>query len=166
MTEICSHHPDDVEKALDASLKDLGTDYLDLYLMHWPSPFARGDALFPKGDDGKAIPGDSDYVDTYKALEKTLKSGKTRAIGISNFSRAELERLLKETTVVPAAHQLELHPWLQQKDFVEFNKSKGIHITQYSPYGSPTWESAHPANRTIDLAIRMKFTIAARTWEN
>ena len=72
-------------------------------------------------------------IQTYKAMEKTLKSGKTKAIGISNFSRAELERLLKETTVVPADHQLELHPWLQQKDFIEFNRSKGIHITQYSP---------------------------------
>lgn len=66
-------------------------------------------------------------------MEKVFKSGKARAIGISNFSRKELERLLKETTVVPAAHQLELHPWLQQKDFIEFNKSKGIHISQYSP---------------------------------
>lgn len=73
---------------------------------------------------------------TYKAMEKVLKSGKTKAIGISNFSRAELERLLKETSVVPAVHQLELHPWLQQQDFAEFNKSKGIHITQYSPFGN------------------------------
>ncbi|MCJ1223607.1 hypothetical protein MMC12_000250 [Toensbergia leucococca] len=131
-----SHHPEDVEAALDASLKDLDTDYLDLYLMHWPSPFARGDKVMPKDSNGKMITGDSDYVDTYKAMEKTLKSGKTKAIGISNFSRAELERLLKETTVVPADHQLELHPWLQQKDFIEFNRSKGIHITQYSPFGN------------------------------
>lgn len=70
---------------------------------------------------------------TYKAMEKALKTGKTRAIGISNFSRAELERLLENTSVVPAAHQLECHPWLQQTEFCDFNKSKGIHITQYSP---------------------------------
>jgi alcohol dehydrogenase (NADP+) len=70
---------------------------------------------------------------TYKALEKTLKSGKTKAIGVSNFSRKELERLLKETLVVPAVHQVELHPWLQQPDFFEFHKAKGIHISQYSP---------------------------------
>ena len=93
------HHPDDVEPALDASLKDLGTDYVDLYLMHWPSPFARGDSAFPK-ENGKVKPGDTDYVDTYKAMEKCFKSGKARAIGVSNFSKAEMERLLKETSVV------------------------------------------------------------------
>ncbi|MCJ1296877.1 hypothetical protein MMC34_008445 [Xylographa carneopallida] len=131
-----SHDPADVEAAIDASLKDLGTDYLDLYLMHWPSPFARGDALFPRGDDGKPKKGESDYVETYKAMEKAFKDGKARAIGISNFSHSELERLLKETSVVPAAHQMELHPYLQQKSWVEFHKSKGIHITQYSPFGN------------------------------
>ena len=58
-----SHAVNDVEKACDASLKDLGIDYLDLYLMHWPSPFASGDAMFPKGSDGTVIAGDTDYVD-------------------------------------------------------------------------------------------------------
>lgn len=146
-----SHHPDDVEPALDASLKDLGTDYLDLYLMHWPSPFARGDTLMPKKND-KIETGDTDYVDTWNAMEKTLKSGKTKAIGISNFSKAELERLLKETTVVPAAHQIECHPWLQQQSFAAFHKSKGIHIQQYSPFGNQNaiYSSGKDMGKLID----------------
>lgn len=130
------HRPEDVEAALDDSLRDLGTDYVDLYLMHWPSPFKAGDEAIPKDKDGKIQKGDSDYVETYKAMEKCFKKGKAKAIGVSNFSKAEMERLLKETSVVPAAHQLECHPWLQQKSFDEWHKSKGIHITQYSPFGN------------------------------
>lgn len=101
-----SHSPESVEPALDASLKDLGTDYVDLYLMHWPSAFKTGDSLFPKDSSGKVETGDTDYVDTYKAMEACFKKGKARAIGVSNFSKAEMERLLKETSVVPAAHQV------------------------------------------------------------
>ena len=69
-------------------------------------------------------------------MEKVQKAGKTRAIGISNFSKAEVERLLNETSIVPAAHQIELHPYLQQKAFVDWHKEKGIHVQQYSPFGN------------------------------
>lgn len=64
-----SHDPKDVEPAIDASLKDLGTDYLDLYLMHWPSPFKSGDTLTPKNADGKIETGTADYVDVSILLE-------------------------------------------------------------------------------------------------
>jgi alcohol dehydrogenase (NADP+) len=130
-----SHSPADVEPALDASLKDLGMDYVDLYLMHWPSAFKSGSSLFPK-TDGKIETDSVSYVDTWKAMEKLVQTGKTKAIGVSNFSRGEIETLLKEGSVVPAAHQIECHPWLQQNEFTEWQQSKGIHITQYSPFGN------------------------------
>jgi diketogulonate reductase-like aldo/keto reductase len=69
-------------------------------------------------------------------MEKLQRSGKARAIGISNFSKQETTRILDKCTIVPAAHQLELHPWLQQTSFVDFLKSKGIHVTQYSSLGN------------------------------
>lgn len=131
-----SHHPDDVEQALDASLADLGTSYVDLYLMHWPSPFARGASLFPKDASGKTQRGTTDYVDTYKAMEACLASGKARAIGVSNFSQAELSRLLAHTSTVPAAHQLECHPYLAQRAFTAWHAAHNIHVTQYSPLGN------------------------------
>ncbi|EXJ59136.1 alcohol dehydrogenase (NADP+) [Cladophialophora yegresii CBS 114405] len=131
------HHPDDVEAALDASLKDLGLDYVDLFLLHWPIAFQRGRANpFPTDDQGKIALEEIDYVDTYKAMEKLIPTGKTKAIGISNFSLADLNRLLESTAVVPAVHQMELHPWLQQTWFHEYHSAKGIHVTQYSPFGN------------------------------
>ena len=68
--------------------------------MHWPVAWARGDELRPKDKNGKSRMGDTDYVDTWKAMEGLVKSGKTRAIGVSNFSRAEMERLMKQSSVV------------------------------------------------------------------
>lgn len=131
-----SHEPADVEPALDASLKDLGMDYVDLYLMHWPSAFKSGESMFPRDQDGKTETSEVSFLETWKAMEKLVATGKTKAIGISNFSKAEVEVLLKEGSIVPAAHQIECHPWLQQIEFNEWQTSKGIHITQYSPFGN------------------------------
>lgn len=104
--------------------------------MHWPGAFKTSDKLFEKDSNGKMITEDIDFVDTYKAMENLVKSGKAKAIGISNFSKAETERILEECEIVPAAHQLECHPWLQQKDFLRWHEEKGIHVSQYSPFGN------------------------------
>lgn len=104
--------------------------------MQWPAAFAAGDNPFPKDSDGNTKVGETDYVETYKAMEKLHKAGKARAIGVSNFSQAELENLLAKTEVVPASHQLELHPYLQQNAFTAWHAKHGIVITQYSPFGN------------------------------
>jgi alcohol dehydrogenase (NADP+) len=137
------HRPQDVEPALDASLKDLGLDYIDLFLMHWPcASNPEGKSLAKDNDTNLETPNIS-YVDTWKAMERLITTGKTKAIGISNFSRAEVEDLLNQSTIVPAVHQLECHPWLQQSSFTEWQKGKGIHISQYSPFGNqnPSYKS-------------------------
>ncbi|KAI1497187.1 putative aldehyde reductase [Biscogniauxia marginata] len=131
-----SFHPDDVEKSLDDSLADLGTPYVDLLMMHYPCTFARGEERFPRDSDGKMISGKTTFVDTWKAMENLLKTGKTKAIGVSNFSKGELEILMRECSVVPAVHQMEVHPYLQQKSFNQWLRSHGIHVVQFSPLGN------------------------------
>jgi alcohol dehydrogenase (NADP+) len=69
-------------------------------------------------------------------MEQLLKTGKVRAIGVSNFNKTEMEHLLKNTSIVPAMHQMECHPWLQQHDFTEWHRNKGIHVEHYSPFGN------------------------------
>nr|WP_238426749.1 aldo/keto reductase [Streptomyces adustus] len=104
-------------RAFDTSLGKLGLDYLDLYLIHWP------------------LPSRDTYVDTYKALEKLYSDGRVRAIGVSNFLPEYLERLISETSVIPAVNQIELHPYLQQHAPREFHAQQGIATEAWSPLG-------------------------------
>ncbi|KAL1858424.1 hypothetical protein Plec18170_002622 [Paecilomyces lecythidis] len=130
------YHPEDVERALDDSLRDLDTSYVDLLLMHYPCTFKRGPDRFPRDANGRMIHGETTYVDTWKAMEKLTKTGKVKAIGVSNFSKGEIETLLKESSTVPAVHQMEVHPYLQQNEFNEWLREKGIHVVQFSPLGN------------------------------
>ncbi|KAI0176943.1 putative aldehyde reductase [Pestalotiopsis sp. NC0098] len=131
-----NYHPDDVESALEDSLRDLDTPYVDLLMMHYPCTFQRGQERFPRDADGKMIHGETSYVDTWRAMEKLVTDGKVKAIGVSNFSKGEIETLIKESNTVPAVHQMEVHPYLQQKAFNTWLKSQGIHVVQFSPLGN------------------------------
>ncbi|KAE8158764.1 NADP-dependent oxidoreductase domain-containing protein [Aspergillus tamarii] len=134
----CTYHSR-VEEALNQSLKNLGLDYVDLYLMHWPLAMnPNGNhPLFPKHEDGsRDIVHSHSHVETWKNMEKLLTTNKVKAIGVSNYSVRYLEQLLPQATVVPAVNQIENHPSLPQQEIVDYCKEKGIHITAYSPLGS------------------------------
>ncbi|KAK1624430.1 NADP-dependent oxidoreductase domain-containing protein [Colletotrichum phormii] len=140
------HAPEDVESGVDKTLKDLGTDYLDLFLMHWPVAFKPSDKWFPIDSNGVFELADIDPAETWAAMEKLVQSGKVRAIGVSNFTKQRIEDLLTKTKTVPAVNQIEAHPYLQQPDLLEFCKSKGIQLAAYSPLGNN--QTGEP--RTVD----------------
>jgi alcohol dehydrogenase (NADP+) len=111
-------------------LSDLGLDYLDLYLMHWPVGKGPSDDKYHY-----------DYVSTWDAMTKLLKTGRLRNIGISNFSPHQLNELLDKCEVRPAVHQMELHPYLPQSDWLHWHQELLIGVTAYSPLGNmnPTY---------------------------
>jgi diketogulonate reductase-like aldo/keto reductase len=108
---------DETLRAFDASAKKLGSDYVDLYLIHWPTP---------KHDR---------YVDTWKALIRLREDRRIRSIGVSNFQPDHLDRIVKETGVVPVVNQIELHPDFAQHDVVAANARHGIVTEAWSPLG-------------------------------
>ncbi|KAG8749398.1 hypothetical protein FRC14_001400 [Serendipita sp. 396] len=121
-----------VEEGLDRSLKALGLDYIDLFLMHWPQ------AIDP--ETGRTLRRDESptFVETWLAMEKLLPTGKTRSIGISNFDIRNLNLLLSKANIVPAVHQIEFHPCLPNLELAEYSKSKGMVVEAYTPMGRPS----------------------------
>jgi 2,5-diketo-D-gluconate reductase A len=109
------HAYDDALTAFDQTLKDLGFDYLDLFLIHWPLPKV------------------GDFVETWKAMEEIQRSGRVKAIGVSNFQRHHLQRLFDETETVPAVNQIEVHPYLVQDDLRAFGAEHGVPTEAWSP---------------------------------
>jgi 2,5-diketo-D-gluconate reductase A len=99
----------------DQTLAAVGTDRIDLFLIHWPLPEAR------------------DFVETWRAFERIYAEGRARAIGVSNFQIHHLERVLAETEVVPAVNQIEAHPYLTQEGLLEFDTQHGIATEAWSP---------------------------------
>lgn len=111
------HEPDAARKAFDTTLSDLGFDYIDLFLIHWPLPTQYG----------------GDYVSTWNTMIEFAKSGRSKSVGVSNFQVEHLEGLAKETELVPAVNQIEVHPYLANDIVRKYGRDHGIATEAWSP---------------------------------
>ena len=111
------HEPDDARRAFDETLSKLGTDHVDLFLIHWPLPTRY----------------DGDFVSTWKTFEEFYRDGRARSIGVSNFTPHQLRRLARETEVVPAVNQVEVHPFFTNDEVRAYGAEHGIATEAWSP---------------------------------
>ncbi|RLV86099.1 NADPH-dependent D-xylose reductase xyl1.2 [Meyerozyma sp. JA9] len=135
------HHPDNVEKALDITMKDLNLDYIDLFLIHFPIAFkfVPFEEKYPAGtycgDGDKIVLEKVPIIDTWRAMEALVAKGKLKSIGVSNFNGAVLMDLLSSAKIPPAVLQIEHHPYLQQPQLIKWVQKNGIKVIAYSSFG-------------------------------
>ncbi|XP_060228937.1 estradiol 17 beta-dehydrogenase 5 isoform X1 [Meriones unguiculatus] len=135
---VTFHRPELVQVCLEQSLKKLQLEYVDLYLIHFPTSLMPGENYFPRNEDGKFILDTVDFCATWEAMEKCKDAGLTKSIGVSNFNRRQLEKILNKPGLKykPVCNQVECHPYLNQGKLLDFCKSKDIVLVAYSALGS------------------------------
>lgn len=161
----------DVVQELENSLNELGIDYIDLWLLHWPQGFTKDDGGFGTGEsfglEHQKHLGPT-FNETWAKMEDVFLNshkGKVKAIGVSNFSIKNLEILAKTSKVTPAVNQIEAHPYLPEHELVKYCKHKSIHVTAYSPLGQYN-ASIHEDKDLNEIAKKHDVTAAtvALSW--
>ncbi|CAL1707856.1 unnamed protein product [Somion occarium] len=151
-TKLAGEYHGAVQEGLQKSLDNLGLDYIDLFLMHWPQALTL---------DGEALQPDENptFVDTWREMEKLVATGQVKSIGVSNFSVKTLEILLPYASIVPAVNQVEMHPLLPQLELLEYCRKMTILLTAYSPLGKhKPMLVQHPA--VVDIVTRRRCSAA------
>ncbi len=140
------HGLSETRDAFDASVRRLGLDVVDLYLIHWP------------------VPEQDRFVDAWRSMIELQEAGRIRSIGVSNFSPAQIERLERETGVLPAVNQIELHVGLDQAEARAFANDRGIVVEAYSPLKHGSALAQHPVVTRIAEAHGVGWNQAVLRW--
>ncbi len=152
-SKVWNNHHDDVASACEDSLRNLGLDYLDLYLVHWPFPNHHEKGVDVNSRDPHAIPFDIDrYMRTWAQMESLYERGLVRHIGTSNMTISKLSSVLLSADVRPHANEMEIHPHFQQPELFDFCVANDILPIGYSPIGSPSRpERDRTEEDTVDI---------------
>nr|XP_027808812.1 aldo-keto reductase family 1 member C4-like [Marmota flaviventris] len=147
------HHPNLVQSCLERSLKKLRFDYVDLYLIHFPTAMKPGEELYPKDENGKIIYDSLDLCATWEAMEKCKDAGLAKSIGVSNFNRRQLEMILNKPGLKykPVCNQVECHVYHNQRKLLDFCKSKDIVLVAYGALGTQRYKECVDQNSPVLL---------------
>jgi len=151
-SKVWNHHqaPANVEVSIRETLSQLEVDYLDLLLLHWPTPWRES---WP---EQKEVDTSFTREDTWRALEKLVEQKLVRSIGVSNFQIEEIEAIFKFAKIKPVVNQVELHPYFNQDKLRAWSKSNGIHITSYCPLGNLGNLNEPASSRANSIAAELK----------
>lgn len=123
----------DVVPTLKESLANLGLDYVDMYLIHWPTARKSGDDMMPADENGKLLFEDIPLTETWEGMIECQKLGLARSIGVSNFNRRQMQLLFDHSSVRPSNQQIEVHPYFSNDKIIKFCQQNGVQISAFSP---------------------------------
>jgi len=151
------HSKERVAESLNMILESLGFDYIDILLMHSPMGYKEdSDTDLPFGADGKLIPSDVHYTDTYKAMEALVATGKVKSIGLSNFNVEQAQNILHMCKIKPVCNQVEISPTCRNEELVEFCLGKHVLPVAYTPLGAPCRvQSGEPNILELPLIVNL-----------
>ncbi|MDQ0640285.1 alcohol dehydrogenase (NADP+) [Pedobacter sp. W3I1] len=156
-----NHRPANVEAAFEGSLRRLQLDYIDLYMIHTPFAFKAGEEQDPRDDDGNVIyDKEVSLLDTWRALEMLVDSGRCGAIGLSDVNLEQLIPIYEAARIKPAAIQIESHPYLPENELLEYCKQKGIVFLAFAPLGHGIRPGLLENEVVMEIAERVKKTPA------
>ncbi|KAI7849953.1 NADP-dependent oxidoreductase domain-containing protein [Circinella umbellata] len=154
--------PEHVRPACQRSLEDLGFDYIDMYMFHWPMAWEfhgfEHDKIQVKDENNDIKCIDIPIIDTWREMEKLVKDGLVRSIGVANFTIEMLEELMSKAEIPPAMNQIEIHPSLPQEEMVNWAKKHNVALTAFSPLGNPgfSWYAATGHSKTLEEPAVLK----------